>query len=107
MSRYVDLDEVIPMLRDIRKTTTDETKRALIDAFIIFTDFIQCEHREKLRLCHECWYYDEKSRHCIHYRGLSGRVEPNFFCSWSSLNETKEGDIDDITETFEEFSYGD
>lgn len=103
MSRYVDLDEVVPMLRDIRKTTTDENKRALIDAFITFTDFIPCEHREPLRLCNDCWYYDKKSHHCIHYKGLPGRIQPTDYCSFSSLNETKEGDIE-LTETFEEFS---
>ena len=103
MSRYVDLDECIPMMRDVKKHTTDKNKAAFEDALITFMESMPCDRRDKVILCRYCCYYNEDTRRCSNYYGLSGKLKPTDFCSYSADNADITADVD-FSETFEEFA---
>lgn len=54
--------------------------------------------------CGTCHFYDKATKHCIHIRGLAGRLKPGMFCSYGSPSreEPVEEDEDDFSEFDEE-----
>lgn len=56
--------------------------------------------------CRRCFFYDNKSKRCIHRNGLNGRVLPEMYCSYGSYHHDGHEIDEDDEDSFEEFEEG-
>lgn len=96
MSRYMDLDVVVPMVKNIAKYEPDATKQVFFQGVAEFLDRCPSTYMDKLVICADCWYCDHEKMRCIHNKGLSGKLQPNYHCPFGA--PTNDGSNEDPPE---------
>lgn len=84
MSRYMDLDVVVPLVKNIAENEKDTDRREFFNAIGVFLDECPYTYMDKLVVCADCWYYNTDNKRCAHNRGLSGKLSPNWHCPFGS-----------------------
>lgn len=102
--RYVDIDEAMPILDEIRLDNPNPLKTKVIDLCKDVLKQLPAQEIEELVTCSQCYFCNKDNWHCMHDLGLPGRLKPNFYCRFGAPTRPEDYDSDTILDDkFEEF----
>lgn len=86
MATLKDIDVCMPELKKLLHTEKRKDMRAAISFAIDIFNQLPVVKTEDCVPCKSCFFYNEESHMCAHRNGLTGRVKPEMFCSYGSLD---------------------
>ena len=101
MAKFADVELGAKWLKDQLKYEGNPIKRDYIKFTMAMFNAMPTQDAVESINCGQCAYYDKKTRHCIHNKGLGGKLDVDMYCSYAAYDFKVSDDDDD--EDFSEF----
>lgn len=104
MKRYVEISQAMSILDDIAAYRPDKQKTTLIKLCKDVLMQLPAEEIEELVTCERCGYRSD-NWHCLHSKGLLGKLQPTYYCMYGYPGRPDDLGTDTFTEEdeFKEF----